>query len=249
MELAAGLAESRRDGHQRQAGRSRRHQDRRQPLGCSADDRAAQTGPAVLRCDALDVRHQQDPVAGGDAKQRDEADQGSNRQHSSGQEHSDDPSDEGEREIEQRQDGVPRGPERRCEEHSDTDQDQRAHHRDAPGCRHLALILAAVLDPVALREVDVLLNPLPHFLYEPVQVATGYVAGDCDPALDAFPHHDVRAAVFTDVRNRRKGNPGSRRGVDHGLPDRPDVVRPPALEPDDQRERDLVLPDRSNLHA
>ena len=60
----------------------------------------------------------------------------------------------------------------------------------------LALELTAVLDVIALRQLDVLGDALLNVVDDAAQVPSGDVALDDDSALDVLPHDEVRAAIL-----------------------------------------------------
>jgi len=91
--------------NQRQPGRERGHEDRRQPLAGAPDNEFAAERLAFLPLEVLEVVDHHDPVPGGDPEHREEADERPERDHPAAEPRREDTPDEGRRQREERQDG------------------------------------------------------------------------------------------------------------------------------------------------
>ena len=80
LDLVAGNVAGDDQRHQRQAGRQRGHQDRREPLLRAAQHQLGAEGLALVALEVLVVADQHDAVAGGDPEDGEEADQRAERE-------------------------------------------------------------------------------------------------------------------------------------------------------------------------
>ena len=105
----------------------------------------------------------------------------------------------------------------------------------------LAFELTAVLDVIALRQLDVLSDPLLNVVDHAAQVPPGDVALDDDSALDVLPHDEVRATVFLNRCDRRQWNLATVWCLDLRHPNRVELRRFVQGVANDQRKGDLSL--------
>jgi hypothetical protein len=124
-----GLEEQRR---QREGGDQRRHQHRRQALQRAADDQLAAEGLAFEANQVGVVRELEDAVAGGDAGERDEADQRRDGQWLAREPQADDAADQCQRHVGDHQCGEDGRAVAAVEDDEDqAERDQRQHADDA----------------------------------------------------------------------------------------------------------------------
>ena len=152
----------------------------------------------------VEVRNHHDAVAGGDAEQRDEADDRRHRQHAAGHEHADDAADHGQRQIEHHQQGIARGSEGDEQQQEDADGDRRAQQHQHARSLSRALELAAVFDVVAGRQLHVRRDPPANVVHHAGQVAPGHVGHHHHLALHVLAADRIRRAVVADIGQRRQ---------------------------------------------
>ena len=104
LDLVAGNVAGDHERHEREPGRERRHQDRREPLRRAAQDelRGRSVSPSVS-LEVLEVVDHQDPVARGDPEHGVEADERAEREDAAAEPRCERPSDQRHRQREERQ--------------------------------------------------------------------------------------------------------------------------------------------------
>jgi hypothetical protein len=154
----------------------------------------------------VDVGDHHHAVAGGDAEQRDEADDRGDRQHAAGNEDADDAADDGQRQVEHHQQRIAGGPESDKKQQEDADNDGQSQE-DQDATRLLgALELAAVLDVIARRQLHLCRHPAPDVVHHAGQVAPCDVGHDHHLALHVLARDVVRRPVVADVGQAESGS-------------------------------------------
>ena len=157
LDLVARRVAGDHERHEREPGRERRHEDRREPLERAAHDQLRAEGLALEALEVLEVVDHEDAVARGDAEDGEEPDQRADREDPVGAEHDgQQTADERHRQSHEREDRQPPAAERGLQQQEDPDRGGDAEE-DHVVLRVLALlVLAEQLGVVAEREVDVL---------------------------------------------------------------------------------------------
>ena len=219
MDLATRRVERKRDRQQRQTGRKGGHQDRHQAVHGSLHDGGMGIGDAFLHAQPPDMRHQHDAVAGGDAEQRDEANQRRDGEHAVTQVHADHAADERQRQVDHDDEGVARGPERAEQQEEDAGDGAESEAEDEPFCLDLRFELPAVFHAVAVRQRHAGGHTLANVADNGAEVASGDVGRDDDPALAVLAADEVGAAIFRYIGEAAERHACARRHVQPRLPD------------------------------
>src|SRR6478736_2608266 len=154
LDLVARAGPEDDERHEGETGGERRHEDRGEALlGAPDDQREPELHPLLL-LEVLVVVDEQDPVAGRDPEDGEEAHERPERQDPAGEPGREDAADEGHGQREEHEDGEPPAPERRLEQQEDEDpgHDSRG---EQPALGGLALlVLPEDLRVVAAGEAD-----------------------------------------------------------------------------------------------
>ena len=146
-----------------------------------------------LRCEHIVAVDQEHTVAGRDAEQRDESDDGRNAQDSVGEEYGEHASDERQRQIQQHDERLRDVLELAVQKHKDDEYTEYAHEGYGLGCPFLALELSTVFNMVTFREFDVLGYLFPDRSDCLGELSSGSVAGYDQLAADVFAVDSVRS--------------------------------------------------------
>ena len=195
------------------------------------------------------MRHQHDAVAGGDAEERDESNQRSDREYAAGQEYPGHAADQRQRQVDHDDGGVAGGPE--CAEQDQEDAGDGAEpesQEEALGC-DLGFELSAVLDAVAVRERDAGRHLLPHVGDDSPEIPPGDIRADDYPPLAVLARDEVGTAVFDDVGEaaQRHARPGGH--VEARLPHILQVGHVVGPVAQHQRHGHLAVDDLSHLSS
>ena len=146
-----------------------------------------------LRCEHIVAVDQEHTVAGRDAEQRDESDDGRNAQDSVGEEYGEHASDERQRQIQQHDERLRDVLELAVQKHKDDEYTEYAHESYGLGCPFLALELSTVFNMVTFREFDVLGYLLSDGSDGLGEFSTGGVAGNDQLTADVLAVDSVRS--------------------------------------------------------
>jgi hypothetical protein len=122
FDLAAGFATAEGEGQDAKGGDESGHEDGEQAFAGPAGDGVESPGGVFLRDEVLIVGDEHDAVPGADAKEGDEADQGTDAENTAAGEDSEDATDEGEGKIGENEEDMIGPGEDEAEEHQNEDE-------------------------------------------------------------------------------------------------------------------------------
>ena len=191
-----GLWPPRASGNEGEAGGEGGHENGRQSLHSPAIDGLAEVGHPFVLLQMLDVGHEHDAVARGDAENGDEANERRDAEDAAGDENADHAADERQGEVEHDERGVAGGAEGQVQQEPNADHHRDAQQRDDATRLGRALELAAVFHPVAGDFAHERVHDFPALVHHRGDIAAGDVAHDDDLALDLLAADVIGAGFF-----------------------------------------------------
>src|SRR6266508_4019902 len=237
LDLLARLAGAERERNEADAGDERRHKDRAEALYRSLDDGVAEPD-AFLLYEVAVVADEHDAVAGGNAEECDEPDEGGDRQRPAGDEHHDHATDHRERQVRHDERRQARGAEREIEQEENAADGGAGEQRDLTCRSLLGLELPSVLDEVALRQRDPSRDRLTDVSDHASKVSACDVGLNDDPSLHVLAVDRVWPRVDPDLSDLRNGHARTSWRVDEGAADRLDRLARRVV----QAHQDAVAP-------